>query len=71
MDWLTEYVEEQTGEKERDLVEIRTEASIEIETAQRRNTEYHAAHNKPANQFENGDFVVIKTLTRLLARTKN
>lgn len=70
VDWLTEYVEDHVEEKIRDLTKSRAKASEEIEAAQRKNADYHAANNKPANQFEKGDLVVIKNVDTTIGTNK-
>ena len=60
LDEITEVLEDKNNQPRKDLQTIRAEASTNIKKSQRNNEKQHVKHNRPAIEFEEGDFVVIK-----------
>ena len=60
IDELAEYLEERNGITDRNLSEIREEASKNIIKSQEANLNRFLKHNSPANTYEKGEYVAIR-----------
>lgn len=69
IDELTEYLENKT-ERFPDLAEIRNEASKAIERSQKYSTDRAKLRNKPAKEYEIGDYVVMLNVDTKVGKNK-